>query len=178
MGTDRSKSRYGLAVKTMASVAFMGNLKTDYRNVDLSRQKLYNVDFSNQDLSRLKIRQSLCYHCNFDNANLSEADCEATEFLGSTFRGTNCYRTNFKDAKLAATVFEPKDAFGITVTLQCKTFDQIKMSELWFYGWLIFATMMRPGNIQTQEELLNKLIAMIGAERYVKLKGLFSKREL
>jgi uncharacterized protein YjbI with pentapeptide repeats len=155
----------------------VSKLKSDYRDVDLSRKRMYNANFAGQDLSKLRLRQSLFYNCNFDGANLSETDCEGSEFFGSSFREAVLYRTNFKDAKLAGTVFEPKDCFGMTVTLQCKTFDQMKVSQLWWFGFLFFATMMKPDRFPVQEELLDKLIAMIGAERYVKLRNLFAKRE-
>jgi uncharacterized protein YjbI with pentapeptide repeats len=144
----------------------------------LSRQKFYNADFSDMDLSRRKLRQSLFYQCKFDRANMSEADCEGSDFFGSSFVDTVCYRTNFKDAKLANTKFLPKDAFGITLTMQCKTFDGMHVSQNYFYAWLIFATMMKPDKFPVQEDLLNSLVVAIGPERYVKLKALFTKREM
>lgn len=153
--------------------------KTDYRGQDLSRRKFYSTDFSGQDLSHVRMRQSLFHRCNFDNANMTEADCEGSEFFGSTFRDTVCYRMNAKDAKLAATIFEPKDCFGMTVTLQCKTFDKMKVSTLWWLVWLMFASTMRPGKtVAEEEEWQNKMIAMIGSERYIHLRSLMTKREL
>lgn len=148
----------------------------NYRDQDLSHKRFYSVNFSGQNLSKCKIKGSLCYQCNFDDADLSEADCEGTDFTGSTFLRTNCYRANFRDASLAATVFEPKDAFGITVTLQCRTFQDMRVSALWWFGWLIFGTAMHPTG--TAEPVKDNLIAAIGAERYAKLKSLFLKREL
>jgi uncharacterized protein YjbI with pentapeptide repeats len=153
-------------------------LKQDYRGKDLSRQKLYGTDFSGQNLSRLRMRQSLYHRCNFDNADMTETDCEGSEFFGSTFRDTIMYRTNCKDAKLAGTVFEPKDAFGITLTMQCKTFDKMKVSPQWWYIYAMFGCLMLPGSVKEQEELQNRLIQMIGPERYVRLRTLLAKREI
>lgn len=152
--------------------------KTDYVGQDLSKQKLYFKDFRYQDLTRARMRGSLFYNCNFDEANLTDADCEGSEFVGSTFRNSTCYQTNFRNAKLAATVFEPKDCFGMTITLRCATFTDMKVSQLWWFGWLIFATQMRPDRFPIQEQLLDNLIAMIGAERYTKLRALFEKRNI
>lgn len=152
--------------------------KKEYRGRDLSRQRFYQVDFSSQDLSKLKLRQSLFHRCNFDAADMTETDCEGSEFFGSTFRNTVMYRTNCKDAKLAGCVFEPKDCFGITVTLQCKTFDKMKVSPMWWYVWMCFAGLMLPGSVRECEELQNRLIQAVGPERYVRLTTLMSKREI
>jgi Pentapeptide repeats (8 copies) len=161
----------------MAALATIG-LKQDFRSIDLCRKKHYNVDFSGQDLSKLKLRQSVFFCCNFDGADLTEADCEGSDFCSSTFRRTICYRTNFKDAKLSNTLFDPKDCFGMTVTLQCKTFEGMQPSQIWWYGFLFFLTMMRPLPGPVKEPLVDNLIAMIGAERYVNLKAMFQKRDL
>jgi hypothetical protein len=146
---------------------------------DLSRQKFYSRDFSNQDLRRANMRNSLFLSCNFDGADLTEVDATGSEFTASTFRKTNMYRANFKDAKLGATVFEPSDCFGITLTLQCRTFDGMKISPLWFYMWLMFATMMKVGPLQNSSgSPMDDLITSIGAERYVKLNQLLKRREI
>ena len=148
------------------------------RAEDLSRKKFYGRDFSSLDLSRLKLRQSVFYGCNFNYADMSETDCEGSEFFNSTFIDTICYRTNFKDAKLAGTTFAPKDAMGITLTMQCHTFDGMKVSPLWFLCWLLMGTMMKPGDGPLGNDLVDKVISAIGAERYVKLRGLFGKRNM
>lgn len=144
---------------------------------DLSRKKLYSQDFSGQNLSHAKMRNSLFHRCIFDNADMTEADCEGSEFFGSTFRQTICYRTNFKDAKLAGTVFEPKDCFGITLTLQCKTFEGMKVTALWWMMWGMFLTLMKPEKLNN-EDLVDRAILMIGPERYLKLKSMLLKREM
>ena len=119
----------------MSAVQQLANLRdSDYRKMDLCRKRFYSVDFSDLDLSDLKMKYSLMHNCCFDRANMSNTDCEGSEFFGSTFRDTTCYRTNFKDAKLANTVFQPKDAFGITLTLHCKTFENMRVPQIWFYG--------------------------------------------
>lgn len=153
-------------------------LKKDFRGRDLSRQKFYSQDFSQQDLSGLKMRSSLFHHCNFDGADLTESDCEGSEFFLSTFRDSKMYRTNMKDAKLAQTVFEPRDCFGMTLTLQCKTFDKMKVSPMWWYIFLCFGSLMIAGSVKENDELQNRLVQAIGPERYVKLRTMLVKREI
>jgi hypothetical protein len=145
--------------------------------LELNRQKIYNRDFSGQDLSHSRLKNSLFHNCNFDRANLTEADCEGSEFYGSTFRDTICYRTNFKDAKLAMTVFEPKDCFGMTMTMACKTYDGMKISPIWWHAWLMFMLMMQPSGKESID-LKNNIISLLGQEKYLKLKQMFSKREI
>jgi uncharacterized protein YjbI with pentapeptide repeats len=144
---------------------------------DFSRQRFYSTDFSGQDLRRAQMRSSVFYNCKFDNADMTEADCTGSEFTGSSFEQTNCYRTNFRDAALAGTHFNPKDCMGMTITLSCKTFKGMKVGALWFYAYLLFATMMHPFGTETSSTLVDKVIDAIGTDRWVKLKALFGKRE-
>lgn len=156
----------------------MGSLKQDYRGKDLSGQKLYGIDFSDQDLSSLRMRRSLFHRCNFDRANMTEVDAEGSEFFGSSFVDTNMYRMNGKDAKFAATVFKPKDMFGFTLTCSCQTFSKMQISPMWWYMYLMYAMLMCPGSAEETEELHNRLIQAIGPERYVRLRALWAKREI
>lgn len=163
----------------MTAAPALAGLKQDYRTVDLCRKKLYNVNFSGQNLSKLKMRQSLFMGCNFDKADLTETDCEGSEFLGSSFKESILYRTNFRDAKLAGTIFEPRDCYGMTISLTCATFREMKVSQIWWLGFVFFSTLMRPYQGPIHEDLVEKLIGgVLGAERYVKLHALFGKREM
>lgn len=135
-------------------------------------------DFTGQNLRGRKLNHSKFIACNFDKADLTEANCEWCDFTGSTFRDTMCTRTNFKDARLVGTVFEPKDCYGMTITLQCQTFQGMKISQLHWYSWLILASMMTPASGPVKGDLTDRLINAIGAERYVKMKNLFRNREI
>lgn len=123
------------------------------------------------------MRNSLFMNCNFNEADMSEADCTGSDFQGSSFEGTKCYRTNFRDAVLAGTKFNPKDCFGMTISLSCKTFKGMRVGALWFYAWLLFATFMRPYGSEESPGLVDKVIEAIGGDRWVKLKAIFGKRE-
>lgn len=143
--------------------------------MDLSKQRFYGRDFSGQDLRRASMRGSLFSNCKFDDADMSEADCTGADFQGSSFEQTNCYRTNFKDAVLAGTKFNPRDCFGMTITLQCRTFQGVRVGALWFYAWLLFLTMTHP--FGGEVDMVDKVRIAIGPDRWLKLKTLFGKRE-
>lgn len=143
---------------------------------DLSGKKFYNRSFKGMNLAKKKMRGSLFFQCCFDDADLSESDGTGSDFTCSTFRNTNLYCTNWMNAKLSGIVFEPKDAFGITWTMACKTFDGMRVSPLWSMAWLYFFTIMKPQG--QAADMVDKVIAAIGAERYAKLTALFSKRQL
>jgi hypothetical protein len=62
--------------------------------------------------------------------------------------------------------------------MQCQTFKGMRVSQLWWMSFLIFASMMIPDKFPIEEPLADNLIVLIGAERYVKLRALFRRREL
>lgn len=136
-------------------------------------------NFDGMNLRKRKMTHSRFINCSFDRCDMTEADCEWCDFTGSTFRQSVCYRTNFKDAKLAGTVFEPVDCYGMTLTLQCDTFRGLTISQQHWFSWLMFAMMMKPAeNGPVKIDLWERLITTIGAERYVRLKDLFARRNL
>ena len=116
-------------------------------------------------------------NCVFDGADMSYCDCTGAQFIGCSFKETLCYRTNFRDAVLAASAFEPADCYGMTITLTCKTFQNVKISQQWWMGWLMFLTSMLPAKTPIKDDLHGKLIELIGAERYVRLKSMFERRD-
>lgn len=145
-------------------------------------EKLHGItvegyDFSGRDLRGKDLSRSIFRQCNFDRANLSNCNCQGSNFTGSSFRKAVLYRTDFKEAVLAATVFEPEDCYGMTITLNCKTFENMTVGQLWWYGWLLFATMMYPVTEPVKGDIRALLIGTIGAERYAKLVQLWRKRE-
>lgn len=144
----------------------------------LSGKRFRGADFSGRDLSHCDLSRSEFLGCNFDRADLTRADCEGADFTGSTFRDSILYRTNFKDAVLAGTAFEPKDCFGVTITMECRTFRDMRVGGLWYYCWLILLSLTFPEGFPGAEEIRDRLIGLIGAERYVRLKAMFQRREM
>jgi uncharacterized protein YjbI with pentapeptide repeats len=143
----------------------------------LTKKVYEKEDFSGQDLRGVDMTHKKFLRCNFDDANMSEVNGEYSDFTGSTFRRTNLYRCNFKDCKLASIVFEPKDAYGITFSFTCQTFQNVQISQLWFYAWMFMLAGMWPIAGPVKEDLKNKVLSFIGAVRYVKLTQMFQRRD-
>ncbi len=145
---------------------------------NLSNVKVTGRSFKGIDLKKRVLRNSVFENCDFDDVDMSEADCTGSSFINCTFRNTLMYRTNFKDVGFGSSIFEPKDAYGITITMECKTFQNMQVSHWWFFAFLMFATQMRPVREIGKEDLRNTLISCIGAIRYNKLCALFSRRDI
>lgn len=137
-----------------------------------------NVSFAGAYLAGRDLSGSAFIKCNFDAADLTDANCSRSEFTGSSFRRSICTRTNFAGAKLGATVFEPDDCYGMTITLTCETFKNASVGQMQWFSWLMFLASMATTLGPVKTDLRGGLLALIGAERYVKLKALFARREM
>lgn len=144
--------------------------------MDLSHQKFLSKDFRNQDLRNVPMHHSEFVLCKFDNANMQDVDASYSLFSGGSMRGTNCNGTNFMKSELNL-FFEPSDAMGMTLSLQCSTFKGMTISAIWWYGWLYFAYQMKPG-LENPEELRDKLKQFIGNDRFQRLDNIFRRRRL
>lgn len=143
-----------------------------------NKREFKGEDFSGQDLTGQDMRFGKYIGCSFDDADMKLVNCEGSDFTNSTFRRTDLYRANWKDCKLAGIVFEPKDCYGITFTFSCSTFQNVQIGRLWWFSWALMLSEMYPtAGPGTTEDLRSKIIALIGAERYTKLKQLFNRRE-
>jgi|SRR5882724_1445532 len=144
----------------------------EVKNKNFYNGRFYKHDFSGQDLSKANFRSASVIGCNFSNTDLSYANFEGANCRECNFTGTILYRTNFKDAALADAIFEPKDAFGMTITLSCETVDGLKISKLWWFVWLMLSLRMKV----PEEDMEFKIINAIGKERYIGLRQLFERR--
>ena len=135
-------------------------------------KKLYNHDFSGQNLSHADFRCASLMGCNFNDADLSYANFEGANLRNATLVGKRCYRTNFKDAALAGSAFEPKDAFGATFTFACEAFDGMKPAKLWWYMWLMMLLRMHPPEVDMELDV----IKIIGPDRYAGLQQLMKQQ--
>lgn len=142
----------------------------------LSRQKFFRKDLSGQDLSGQDLSYSDFICCNFRDTNLTKANCSYSDFTGSILDRTKCTHTNFMKSKLAC-VFRPSDAYGMTLTLECKTFKGMVISKLWWHGFVYFAMLMKPEE-DNGKDLRDKIIEAFGTDRYLKIKSLFDRREI
>ena len=149
---------------------------TEFKKKNYRESKYYREDFSGKDLAYADFRNASLIGCNFSNANCPYANFEAANCREANFTGTNLYRANFKDAALADSIFEPKDAFGMTITLNCETVDGMKIGKIWWFDWVMMALRMRVP--LPEEDLELKIINAIGRERYIGLRQLFERRVL
>lgn len=140
-------------------------------------RKHYDKDFSGEDLTHADFRGSTLVNCNFDNADLSYATFEGANCYRSSFRQTKCYHTNFKDAVLAETKLDPRDMFGMTISVSCDTFDKMELGKMWLAAWLYLPMLaaIPPENKKAIEEVL---VGMLGAERVKTLERTFAQRAL
>jgi hypothetical protein len=139
-------------------------------------KKEFRTDYSGQDLSGQDLSCTDFICCRFDQADLSDANCTGCDFTGSSMKGTKCTRTNFTNAKLAC-IFYPRDCYGMTLTLHCRTFTGMSISRMWWYGFLYCAMLMQP-EFEEGKDPRDTLIALMGSEKYLKIKSLFTRRQI
>lgn len=140
------------------------------------KQTYFRKDFSGQDLSGQDLSSTQFTCCNFTDTNLSGADCSNCDFTGSLIVRTKCTNTNFANTCLACK-FEPSDAFGITWTLNCRTFTGMSTSKLWWFSNLYFSMLMRP-ELDKGKDLRDELKKVFGEDRLGRLKDLFRRRQI
>lgn len=135
--------------------------------------KFYKHDFSvDPNMKGADLRGISALECNFDGVDLTEALMSEGNFYGSSFVDTKMSHADLSNAILANSVFKPKDAFDITVTLNCASFEGIKTDHSHFLGLINCALMMTIDDV----DLKNRIIEAIGAETYVALQKLFRSR--
>lgn len=141
----------------------------------LSRKEFAWHDFSGQDLTKNNLSYSKFIRCNFDRCNLEKVDCTHSIFSGSSFKDTNCRFTDFAHSDMQDTFFYPKDAYGVTFTMNCKTFKGMRMSKLWWFCFHYFTLMAIP-ELDKGKDPRDKVILALGEERYRRLSQLFARR--
>lgn len=141
---------------------------------NFSNRKFYAHDFSNRDLSHADFRGATLSECLFRETDLSYATFAGANCFRADFTGARLYRTSFENAIMTGAIFKPKDCFGITMTMTCESFNALQVDPMWFYGWLFLATQMKLP--EDAEHVRKELIAVIGAERFQRLKAVFEKR--
>lgn len=140
-------------------------------------RKFYDADFSSRDLTHADFRGSTVVNCNFDNADLSYANFEGANCYRSSFRQSKLYHTSFKDAVLAETKLDPRDMFGMTISVSCDTFDKIQLGPIWLAAWIFLPTLAELP-VGMKEELQGVLTRMLGEERLKSLEKIFANRQI
>lgn len=134
--------------------------------------KLPGGDFSGLDLEGADFRGASLVGAKFNEANLKFAHFENANCVGSDFTDAVMHRASLKDTNMSRTKFLPKDAFGLTVTLECKSFQDMEISEGWWGGWLMYGLVMKPPT----EEHRARLIQAIGLAQWEILRSQYANR--
>jgi uncharacterized protein YjbI with pentapeptide repeats len=155
------------------------NGKIDQKEVKIFiNRKFYDVDFSGKDLTHADFRGSTLVNCSFDNADLSYANFEGANCYRSTYRQARLYHTSFKDAVLAETNLDPRDMFGMTISVSCDTFDKMRLGPIWLAAWLFLPTLaVIPDEVRAD---LHKILEkVLGSEERVKqMERTFANRQI
>jgi uncharacterized protein YjbI with pentapeptide repeats len=138
-------------------------------------RKFYDQDFSQRDLTHGDFRGCTLVSCNFDNSDLSYATFEGANCYRSTFRQSSLYHASFKDAVLAECTMDPRNAMGVTISLNCDTFDKVKIGSNWMAAWLYYPLVADiPEEVRTT--LTDMVRNMLGEEKFNGLERHFKNR--
>lgn len=144
--------------------------KKNFRNL-----KLHGADFRGMDLEKADFRSAACHYADFRDTNCKYANFEGAGLMFTKWSGANCHRVNFKDASLCdAEMHGVTDFMGATFTMDCKSWQGIKVDSGFWYGFLFYGLLMEPPT----EEAKEKLMLFFGEERYKTLKNLYASRHL
>ena len=155
----------------------MSRRVTDKEGKVFINRKFYDHDFSGKDLTHSDFRGATLVNCNFNHADLSYANFESANCYRSSFVQAKCYHTNFKDAVLAETKMDPRDMFGMTISVSCDTFDRIQLGNIWLAAWIFLPTLGElPDNMK--ERMRGLLKEMMGEERVVAMERIFANRQI
>jgi len=137
--------------------------------------KLHSADFSGMDLEKADFRSASCPYADFSNTNCKMINAEGANFTMTKWDGSNLHRANLKDAILCdADMSKVKDFFGITVTMECRTWKGLKLAPGFWYGFLFYGLLMEP---PTQEDR-ERLEICLGPERFKTLYNLYAVRQM
>lgn len=157
----------GTASEVVAQILDSGVLK--FRNL-----KLPNIDFSGKNLQGADFRNASVPYCNFSRCNLRFANFENANCYGANFDEADLHRANLKDAQLSDCIMTAADLYGVTITLECKSFTGMVLKPGWWYGWLFYALLMKPPSSEAED----KLIQAMGVERYSVLRDQYARRRM
>ena len=139
---------------------------------DFRGQKLPGADFSGRDLRKFDFRGASIVGASFVGSDCTYACFEGANCYATDWTDAKLYRASFRDADLSESVMFPKDLYGVTVSLQCKSFKGMKVAPGYWFGWLFYALLMKPPS----QDLEEKLIALMGLERYTVLREQYANR--
>jgi hypothetical protein len=142
--------------------------------------KLHGCIFDDMNLEKADFRGAAVAFASFKRCKLKEAIFEGANCTGADFDGANVHRANFKDANMCDAKFDVTDAFGITLTMDCRCFLHLKVNTGFWFGLLYYAFLMDPlpGPEFEPELAKEKLSLFFGPERYTTLKNHYATRQM
>jgi len=142
--------------------------------------KLHGAVFDGMNLEKAKFCGAALPWSSFKGCNLKEANFEGANCTGADFDGANVRRANFKDTNMCDVKFDVTDAFGVTITMDCKSFAHLRVNAGFWWGLLFYGFMMDPieGPDFNPEEVKEKLSLLFGAQRYNTLKEHYLTRRM
>lgn len=145
-------------------------------NKCFKQMKLNGADFTGMDLEKADFRSASLPFAIFDNANCKFANFENAELTLTRWNGANLHRANLKDATLSdADMSLVTDFFGVTITLECRSFQGLRLPPGFWYGWLYYAGGLM---VPPSEEVKEKLMLVMGPERYKVLREQYANRRM
>jgi Pentapeptide repeats (9 copies) len=142
--------------------------------------RLQGVNFDGMNLEKANFRGCSLPWSSFKDCNLKHAIFEGANCTGANFNGANVHRANFKDATMCDAKFDVVDAFGVTVTMDCRAFSHLQVNGGFWWGLIYYAFLMDPiaGPDFNPEEVKEKLSLLYGPERFATLKRLYTNRQM
>lgn len=114
--------------------------------------KLRGTVFAGRDLANADFRGAELIECDFTGCNLSCAKFMGANCWGANFTHARLYKANFTQAILSRANFNAADVRGITVTLNCDTFENIQLPKKWMNA-LLFMVSLADIPVEVQDKL-------------------------
>lgn len=142
--------------------------------------KLHGAVFDGMNLERADFRGARLPYASFKGCNLKHAVFEGADCTLADFDGANVHRTNYKDATMCDAKFDVVDAFGLTLSMDCKCWSHLKVNAGFWWGLIYYAFLMDPipGPNFNPKEMKERLSLLMGPERYNTLRNLYSSRQM
>lgn len=134
--------------------------------------KLIGADFHGRNLKGADFSNASIVGADFTDTDLEYANFEGANAYGANFTNSKLRRANFRNASLEETKMLASDLYGVTITLECKSFRGMQVQPGWYYGFLFYGLLMKPPSKEAEEGL----IQFLGVERYQTLRSQYLRR--
>lgn len=126
-----------------------------------ANKKLRGKNFSKRNLANADFRGAELIEAIFDDCDLTCAKFNGANCWGASFKRAKCYKANFTQTITTHADFDAADMRAVTLTLNCDTFENVKLSKKWL-GGLLFLIAIADIPVETQKQIA----AIIGEEEF------------